>query len=289
MTQIATKPTRESSNQEDSKRGYFGLDSWQLKYQSDLYPLLVILTVTLIQFLTFFICNDLTVCGIVALVLLFPQTMLSIEVHNQAHVAMFRGKFPNWLVNFLLFIATGMIVIQFKIQHNFGHHCFYLDHTQDPSSLIKADGSTMSRWEFMIRDMFVYRADTIRIGKPYPHLLNQYYRELGICLLTITILLLFHPLKALILFVTPIFLIKKFFTFLVYEDHVGLAFEDDVYSASHNKTNSLLNLVFFNNGYHLAHHIKPSLHWSKLPELHQQIESKITVTPSDTLLNRVFR
>ena len=289
MTQTTTKPTTESSKQEPRKRGLFGLNSWQLKYQSDLYPLLVILTVTLIQFSTFFICNNLTVCGIVALVLLFPQTMLSIEVHNQAHVGMFRGKFPNWLVNFLLFIATGMLVIQFKIQHNFGHHCFYLDHSKDPASLIKPDGSTMSRWEFIIYDICVYRADTIRIGKSYPHLLNQFYRELWFCLLAISILLLLHPLKALILFVTPILLIKRFFIWIVYEDHIGLGFEDDAYSASHTKTNSLLNLLVFNNGYHLAHHIKPSLHWSKLPELHQQIESKITVTPSDTVLNRIFR
>jgi fatty acid desaturase len=248
----------------------------------------VILTVASVQFATFFLCENLTVAAIMAMVLLLPQTMLSIEVHNQAHVAMFRGKFPNWLINLLLFLETGMIVVQFQIQHNFGHHCFYLDPTEDPATLIKPDGSTMSRWEFIIRDLFVYRADTIRIGKNCcPHLLNRYYRELGVSLLVIIILLLLHPLKGLILFVTPLVLIKRFFLFLVYEDHVDLPF-DDAYSASHTKTNPLINLLFFNNGYHLAHHLKPLVHWSELPKFHQEIEAKITAKPSNTLLNRLW-
>jgi beta-carotene hydroxylase len=269
---------------------YFHLDYWKLKYQSDTYPLLVILSVALIQFSTFFVCKNLTVCSAITLILLLPQLMLSTMVHNHAHVSIFRGELPNWIVNILFFLETGMRVVQFKIQHNFGHHCFYLDpdREKDPASLSKADGSTMSRWEFMIRDIFVYMPDTIRIGKSYPHLLNRCYLELGICVTTLAILLLLHPLKTFIVFLIPILLIRRFFILLVYEDHVHLSI-DNVYGASHTKKNSLVNIIFFNNGYHLAHHLKPATHWSKLPQVHQQIESQITTTPSNTFLNQLLK
>ena len=289
MTQTRTQP-KPHQQIKSLIQDSFALNSWQLKYLTDLYPLSMLLSVALIQFSIFFFCEQLKVAVIVALVLLLPQLMLSTMVHNQAHVAMFRGKFPNWIVNVLFFLETGMRVVQFQIQHNFGHHCFYLDpdRDKDPASTTKADGSTMSRWEFMIRDIFLYIPDTIRIGKSYPHLLNRWYLELGVCLTVLAILLILHPLKTLILFLTPILLIRRFFMLLVYEDHIHLPLED-VYGACHNKKNPLSNIVFFNNGYHLAHHLKPSLHWSKLPQLHQQIESKITVTPSNTFFNQLFK
>lgn len=289
MEQTITESEPKKELKLPSNQKSFGLSGWQLKYRIDLYPLLMLLIVALVQFSTFFVCQNLQVAAVITLVLFFPQIMLSTMVHNQAHVPMFRGKTANWLINILFFLETGMRVVQFQIQHNLGHHCFYLDpyRDKDPASLIKADGSTMSRWEFIIRDIFLYTSDTLRIGKSYPHWLNRWYRELGVCLIVITILLLVHPLKALILFLTPILLIRRFFMFLVYEDHVDLPF-DDAYSASHTKTNTLGNLLFFNNGYHLAHHLKPLVHWSELPKFHAEIEDKITIKQSNTLLNRLL-
>ncbi|MEL6912536.1 MAG: fatty acid desaturase [Cyanobacteria bacterium J06555_3] len=289
MTQTTVKPKIESSHQESSPKIYLSLNYWQLKYRSDLYPLLMLVSVALIQFSVFFFCKQLKIASAVAFALLFPQLILSIAVHNQAHIAMFRGSFPNWVINILFFLETGMRVVQFQIQHNLGHHCFYLDpdRSKDPAALAEADGSTMSRWKFMVRDIFLYIPDTMRIGKPYPHLLKRWYLELAICLAIPAILLILDPLKTLIVFLTPILLSRRLFMLIVYEDHVDLSIED-AYGASHTKKHSLANLLTFNNGYHLAHHLRPSLHWSKLPQFHQKIESKITAVPSQTFLNQRF-
>ncbi len=44
---------------------------------------------------------------------------------------------------------------------------------------------------------------------------------------------------------------------------------------SRNFTGRWFNFLFFNNGYHTAHHENPALHWSKLPEAHREIASSI--------------
>ena len=44
---------------------------------------------------------------------------------------------------------------------------------------------------------------------------------------------------------------------------------------SRNFTGGIFNFLFFNNGYHTAHHNEPALHWSKLPALHADIADTI--------------
>jgi fatty acid desaturase len=38
---------------------------------------------------------------------------------------------------------------------------------------------------------------------------------------------------------------------------------------SRNVTGRLMNWLFLNNGFHGAHHLRPALHWSRLPEYHR--------------------
>ena len=40
-------------------------------------------------------------------------------------------------------------------------------------------------------------------------------------------------------------------------------------------SNKWYNIFTGNLGYHTAHHVKPGLHWSMLPEFHKSIEDKI--------------
>lgn len=58
-----------------------------------------------------------------------------------------------------------------------------------------------------------------------------------------------------------------------YVQHIH-ADEESEFNHSRN-IEGFLNVFLFNNGLHTAHHIKPYLHWSKLPEFHAEIRDKI--------------
>src|SRR5687768_5889251 len=52
--------------------------------------------------------------------------------------------------------------------------------------------------------------------------------------------------------------------------------EDSVFNHSRNITSRFSNWFLLNNGFHTAHHLKPNLHWSLLPEFHRQyVEPKM--------------
>jgi beta-carotene hydroxylase len=43
------------------------------------------------------------------------------------------------------------------------------------------------------------------------------------------------------------------------------------YDHSRNVTGRLINWFVLNNGFHTAHHLRPSLHWSRLPAFHREV------------------
>ncbi|NEO41309.1 MAG: fatty acid desaturase [Moorea sp. SIOASIH] len=204
------------------------------------------MTVFAVHFSALFICQNPIYAGIVALALLLPQYKVSTIVHNQAHVAMFRGNIPNLILNIFLYLESGMMVSQFHLQHNCGYHCFYKDPEKDPSTLVKADGATMGRLEYVIHDIFVYTFDTIKIGKSYPHLLLQYYQKSVLNIILVATLLLFNPINGLILLLTSILIIRRIFIAFAYDYHVNIHSESDDYAASNSNTNPILNLFIFN-------------------------------------------
>lgn len=259
-----------------------------LRYREDRYPLALVVATSAAQWLCYFEVHAIGPALACAALLLLPQIAVSTVVHNQSHVGMFKRRSLNRIVELLMFLQTGMYTSKFALHHNHGHHRHYRNPKLDPSTWVKADGAAMSRLAYIAHYFFTYNYHVVRIGLKHRHLLLQCALQVVSTYAVLAALIYANPVSAAIFFIAPIVIVWLNFIHLTYDDHIDL-FSDDPYAASHTKTNRWLNLVFFNNGYHLAHHLRPGLHWTKLPEFHRQVAARIKTPPSDTPLNRFLR
>jgi beta-carotene hydroxylase len=257
-----------------------------LRRKIDLVPLALVVVVGAAQFGGFFMCDRPAMTVLISAVLLLPRFAVATVCHNHVHVPMCRGRLANAILDLVLYLETGMLPAKFRIQHNLGHHRFYTDPAQDLTTT-RRDGSAMGRLEYTVRFFIAATFEAIRIGRDYPVLLRRFYRAQAAALIAVVGLLAINPIGALILFVVPMNMMWFTFALVTYDDHIGLHSTNEL-EASHSKTNRILNILIFNNGYHLAHHVKPGVHWSELPAVHESLKGRIRVPAGSTFLNRIF-
>ncbi|MGU7811564.1 fatty acid desaturase family protein [Burkholderia sp. AW49-1] len=259
-----------------------------LRHPADRAPLALVFATSAAQWICYWQVHAIGSMIVCALLLLLPEIAVSTVVHNQSHLGMFRNRALNRLVELMMFLQTGMYTTKFALHHNCGHHLHYRNPKRDPSTWVKSDGTAMSRPAYIAHYFLTYNYHVIRIGLSHPHLLMQCTLQVLLSYLVLAVVVSAKPIAAVIFFISPTLLVWLNFIHLTYDDHIDL-YSNDAYAASHTKTSRWLNLIFFNNGYHLAHHLRPGLHWAKLPEFHQQIADRITAPRSNTPLNRLFR
>jgi beta-carotene hydroxylase len=212
---------------------------------------------------------------------------VAMVVHNHAHTAVFRSRRANRALNLLLYLESGMMVAKFHLHHNCGHHLHYTDPQRDPSTCVK-NGGTMGRLEYIARYYVAHSWKSVRIGRDHPRLLRRYWEDQALAVAALAILFAVNWVNTLILVLAPMTMVWLAFINFTYDDHVGLTSKDD-FEASHSKTHRLLNVLIFNNGYHLAHHVGPGIHWADLPDFHERIAARIRVPSPHTALNALFR
>jgi fatty acid desaturase len=61
-----------------------------------------------------------------------------------------------------------------------------------------------------------------------------------------------------------------------YLNHYGCdEHSTDPYECANNSLSKLFNFVCHNFGYHTAHHLRPTAHWTELPSIHARIAHRI--------------
>jgi fatty acid desaturase len=210
------------------------------------------------------------------LVLLFqPVQQVAIACnHYQHHVPVFRSGALNRLYEIVLFLQTGMPPYLITLHHNLGHHPHYREPELDTLRWQRADGSTRGLLECLARNFAGHVTWTMAIGRRHPKVYRRFKAMAVVSALPLAALLWIDPAKAAIVFVLPMLLAILNVARLGYEQHAGLDMDDHL-TASRNIESRLYNLMTFNSGYHTAHHVKPGLHWSRLPELHRQLAAGI--------------
>lgn len=193
--------------------------------------------------------------------------------HNHMHQAIFQNDKANYIVNSLMSLAILNPVTLFYYPHLSNHHPNYCNdqdwtgthHAGNRMGLIRVFRYNISVFlHFFKNGYFISRSKLPTTRKI----------SLGWELLTlatfVAVALTYVPLSTFLVHVfLPAFLGLQGMIFMNFFVHDGC--EPDVRAKScRNFTSFRANFLTFNNGYHLAHHETPHLHWSLLPATHQE-------------------
>jgi len=212
----------------------------------------------------------------VTLFMFFTTAVIS---HNHNHLGIWRSKGLNLVTSYVIAFFYGHPAIAWVPTHNQVHHRL----NNRPG-----DSSRSPKWfrENHLAALLVYPVLTnVAQTKDIRAFFRELYRrdrpafwaaisEYAVFFGTMAALLAVNWQKTLLFVIVP----QQFALFSIqvvnYLQHV----ETDAFSEwdhSRNFVSRTLNVLLFNNGFHTVHHLKPGVHWSELPRLHNEHACRI--------------
>jgi fatty acid desaturase len=254
-----------------------------LKYKADRGPVAYVVAVFLLRLAVWALATPLACAAGVLPLAVLGMFIAPINHHHQ-HVNSFRAPWLNRIYDLVLALQAGVGPYGWVLHHNLGHHRNYLNqrpHAQpDESRWTRANGAQMGRLEYSMDLLLHHQIDMVRVGLRHPRFF-RYFLLMKLPLWGLIGLgLWFRPLETLLVFLLPGFITLFHTIWATYEHHAGCS-PSSHFDASRNRESPLFNVLTGNLGLHTAHHKRPGLHWSLLPELHEQIRSEI---PEDQIL-----
>lgn len=253
-----------------------------LRYTADLRSIAFVLTY--FGLIAFVYLTDLPLWAWVPLtiVLCFLSFFCAVITHNTVHTPVFKSRFLNSLFQAALSVTYGHPVSMYVPGHNLSHHKY----TQQTADRMRTDKMRF-RWNLLNQLFFAGKVgpvifkDNARFAKAMrrtnPKWFRQFLFETIVYIGFLVSLALLDPMK--LWGVLPL----KFLVFVMIPHQyaawgiMGINFVQHdgcdathPYNHSRNFKGKLVNWFTFNNGFHGLHHMKPGLHWSLLPEVHEK-------------------
>lgn len=244
------------------------------RYPTDRLPVTIILGLTGLDFLMYFLVDNLYVLAAYFIVMIIPKGCICAWNHHHQHTKTFRQTFLNRVLELSYALHTGVTTNLWLLHHVFGHHHNYLDQTKDESRWKRRDGTPMGMWEYTLSVAGTSYYRGYLVGKKYPTHYRAHLTWTIVTLVIVAALTWFNPVAAILLFILPMIISMLITAWATFDHHAGLDSDDDM-TASYNQLNPLFNVLTGNLGYHTAHHYKQGVHWSDLPALHEKIKDKI--------------
>ncbi len=194
--------------------------------------------------------------------------------HHHQHVQTFSVPIMNRLLEVMYSLQTGITGYGWVLHHNLWHHPHYQDQTKDESAWKSPKWKRYNPLEYtgVVSLTSAYRSWIV--WNKHKKIQRYFLYMMIIQAFIVISLIIFQPLQGIVLFLVPMITSVLITIYLTYHHHSWLE-SDDPYKSSYNITQWWYNLLTGNLGYHTAHHLKGSLHWSKLPEFHKTIQHKI--------------
>ena len=205
--------------------------------------------------------------------------------HNHKHLPIFKesnqernqesNQNPkiNHLFNIILTLSLGRSATEIVVPHNYNHHVCHGNQNDWIKPQLAGSGPgiiRLPRYVFQSLTNIAQRKRSLE-AKTLPDDEQQSLQREKLTLrLLILLLIIISPKKFLIFILIPwaIGIVSLLGINLL--QHEGCQPENR-YQNSRNFTSNLGNWLFFNNGYHTIHHLRPTLHWSLLKTAHQRI------------------
>jgi fatty acid desaturase len=191
--------------------------------------------------------------------------------HNHTHCATFRSRIMNRVLDLWLTLLTGTSTTSIRIPHQVRHH----GRNQSPDDFVRVSlVHKMPAWQALLSYVPLVICETWKWNahdlnaKRRPALWRAQRQERLLLWAFILTGLALDARQFLLTFVPPWLAAQWFLIAVNLPQHDGCD-SSNAHEQSHNVVGRFSNWLFLNNGYHSAHHGRPSLHWSLLPKYHE--------------------
>jgi len=245
-----------------------------LRHPADRFPVILILSLTALDFVMYFMVESVAVLAAYLLAMLIPKGCICAWNHHHQHTLTFVHTLPNRFLELSYGLHTGATTHLWLLHHVFGHHRNFLNQELDESRWRRRDGTRMDTLEYTLTVALTSYYRGFLVGRRYP---DKYRTHVIFTLLAAAVVIgltIAKPVAALMLFILPMITGLLITAWATYDHHAGLDTGDE-FNASYNNMNRIFNLLTGNLGYHTAHHHKQGVHWSELPRLHDEIKDQI--------------
>lgn len=252
-----------------------------LRYRADIKTLIYIIGLSAITFVLFSEVWILSTSFRTALWIfqLIAFVSAGVMVHNHKHVPIWKSKVLNTITDCWLTLLYGYPVFGWIPTHLQNHHL----HTNKEEDYTKtyAYSEKNNLLTILYYPMYsggIQQKAIISYLKGLYQKNNQrfwsHFLQVIVLISFLAFVFVIDWKNALLYVVLPQQVALNSVLFFNYIQHIHTD-EHSEYNHSRNVTGWMLNALLFNNGLHTAHHEKPHLHWSRLPEFHKEIEPKI--------------
>ena len=244
------------------------------RYSQDRLPVFFIVLLFLIDLSVFFSIDNIWLVALWTSISLVPKACICSWNHHHQHVPTFYHVFPNRMLELIYALQTGITTNAWVLHHVLGHHVNYLDQSKDESGWRRKDGKLMGAFEYTLTIALTGYTRAYRVGKLHSKHQKTFVSMGIVSSIVLAALFLINWRNALLIFFAPMFIGYILTCWHTYYHHAGLDSKEPT-EASYNIMHKWYNILTGNLGYHTAHHMKMGLHWSKLPEYHNQIADQI--------------
>ena len=196
-----------------------------------------------------------------------------IIAHNHIHAGTFRQKRWNNGLSLLIMLGIGQPPTGIITAHNERHHEeMGSDKDFVKTSLARHSNNFLNLILFpffSVAKMYREKPSDLKAWKKRrPKLYRQAVLERAVFYSVILALLVINWKQTLLTFAIPWVFGQYCLIAINLLQHQDCDHDSD-WNHSRNLTGKIGNWFLLNNGYHTAHHLKPAMHWSLLPEYHR--------------------